>query len=152
MTRRTSTRRRPRGQLRKRLLLPLPREEIEQMSLQYHAALEAIRMKQGSAHGMRILLQMIILTGFIDDARRQDIRADVLTAAERGILVAFERGERESVWTFDESTDELVATLLAWHDDQLCTAPLAVLMEAIERVGRMTEGKSYERPPIRFTP
>ncbi|MFJ6059996.1 hypothetical protein ACIQHE_26185, partial [Burkholderia vietnamiensis] len=66
MTRRASTRRRPRGQLAKRLLLPMPRDEIEKMSLQYHSALEAIRMRQGSAFGMRILLQMIMLTGFID--------------------------------------------------------------------------------------
>ena len=152
VTRRASTRRRPRGQLAKRLLLPMPRDEIEKMSLQYHSALEAIRMRQGSAFGMRILLQMIMLTGFIDEARRQEIRVKVLVAAERGIQAAFDRGEREDLWTFDEQTDELVSMLLAWHDDQLRTAPLAVLLEAIERMDRLIDGKSFERPPTRFTP
>lgn len=150
--RRANMRRRPRGQLGKRQLLPMPRQEIEQMSLQYHAVLEAIRMRQGSAYGMRILLQMIVLTGFIDQARRQDIRIDALMAAERGIQAAFDRGERDDVWMFDEETDALVATLLAWHDDQLRTVPLAVLMEAVERMDRLIDGKSFERPPMRFIP
>lgn len=155
MTRRTNTRRRPQGRLAKRLLLPMPRDEIEKMSLQYHAALEALRMKRGNAFGMRILLQMVIMTGFIDEARRHEVRREVLIAAERGIRTAFERGEhgeRENEWTFDAQTDEQVAALLVWHDDQLRTAPLAVLMEAVERMERLQRGQSYERPPTRFTP
>lgn len=81
-----------RKKLDKRMLLPMPRHEIEAMSLQYHAALEALRMKQGSSHGLRILLQMIVLTGFIDEARRREIRIEVLAAAEQEINAAFERG------------------------------------------------------------
>jgi len=134
MTRRPNTRRRPRGQIDKRLLLPMPREEIEQMSLQYHATLEAIRMNQGSAFGMRVLLQMIVLTGFIDEARRHDIRVEALVAAERGIRDAFERGEREDVWTFDEKTDELVSMLLAWHGG-------AFDLHALFRLGAFRPGK-----------
>ncbi len=135
MTRRTNTQRRSRGQLGKRLLLPLPRTEIEQMSLQYHAALEAIHMKQGSAHGMRILLQIIVLTGFIDEARRQDIRVEALIAAERGIQAAFERGEhgRTGIRRADRHA-RFNSARVARRSATLGSASLAVLMEAVEAI------------------
>ncbi|KVS53646.1 hypothetical protein WK43_25755 [Burkholderia ubonensis] len=52
----------------------------------------------------------------------------------------------------DPQTDELVAALLTWHDDQLRAAPLAVFAEALERLERlerMRDGRSYDRPPTR---
>ncbi|RQR51432.1 hypothetical protein DIE19_29430 [Burkholderia sp. Bp9126] len=49
----------------------------------------------------------------------------------------------------DPETDELVASLLEWHDDQLRAAPLAVFAEALERLERMRDGRSYDRPPTR---
>lgn len=143
------TRPAPRARLTRRLLLPLPRHEVEEISLQYHVALEALRMKRGSAHGLRILLQMVILTGFIDEARRHELRVEVLVAAEREINVGFERGQRESEWRLDASGVEVVASLLAWHDGQIRTTPLAVLVEAMERVERLRDGKSSSRPPVR---
>lgn len=110
-----------RAKLGKRILLPMPRHEIEAMSLQYHVTLEALRMRQGSAHGLRTLLQMVVLTGFIDDARRREIRIELLVAAEREINAAFERGAQDDVWRLAARGDDLVAALLGWHDDQLRT-------------------------------
>ncbi|WP_323123699.1 hypothetical protein [Burkholderia alba] len=141
-----------RGKLSKRMLLPMPRHEIEAMSLQYRTVFEALRMRCGSAHGLRTLLQMVIFTGFIDEARRHEIRAEVLVAAEQGINAAFERGEQDGEWWLDAYIEELVASLLAWHDDQLRTTPLAVLMETVERMERFKAGKSYNRPPVRPIP
>ena len=139
----------PRAKVQRRMLLPMPREEIQALSLQYHAALEALRMKRGSPHGLRILLQVIILVGFVDEARRHEIRVEVLVAAERGVNAAFARGEEEGEWWLDAQTDELIASLLAWHDDQLRTAPLTVWSEAIERMERLRDGKPYDRPPVK---
>ncbi|WP_323123800.1 hypothetical protein [Burkholderia alba] len=136
----------------KRMLLPMPRHEVEAMSLQYHAAFEALRMKRGSAYGLKTLLQLVILTGFIDEARRHEIRVEVLVAADRGIHAAFERGNQDGEWWLDPDIEEIVSSLLAWRDDQLRTAPLAVLMEAIERMERFRAGKSYDRPPVRAVP
>lgn len=122
------------------------------MSLQYHAAFEALRMGRGSAYGVRILMQAIVLTGFIDDARRSEIRADALVLAERGLCDAIKRGESDDCWMLDSAdATAVIAALLAWHDDQLRTAPLAVLEEAIERLERLRVGKSFERPSVRVT-
>ncbi|MEQ5844425.1 MULTISPECIES: hypothetical protein [Paraburkholderia] len=128
------------------MLLPMPRHEIEAMSLQYHAALEALRMKQGSAHGLRILLQVIVLTGFIDEARRREIRVEVLVAAEQEINAAFERGAKDNQWTLDAQGEDLIAALLGWHDDQLRAAPMVVLLEAAGRLERLRKDKTAQRP------
>lgn len=49
-------------------------------------------------------------------------------------------------WALDPQTDELVAALIAWHDDQLHAVPLAVFAEALERLERMRDGRSYDQP------
>jgi hypothetical protein len=49
----------------------------------------------------------------------------------------------------DPLTDELVAALIGWHDDQLRAAPLAVFAEALERLERLRDGRSYDRPAAR---
>ncbi|RQP96555.1 hypothetical protein DF164_33495 [Burkholderia stagnalis] len=87
--------------------------------------------------------------GFVDEARTHELRAEVLVATERGINAALERGIASEEWTLDPETDELVTALLAWHDDQLRAAPLAVFAEALEQDGRMRDGRSYDRPPTR---
>ncbi|KVC67688.1 hypothetical protein WI74_28020 [Burkholderia ubonensis] len=104
-------------------------------------------MRRGSAHGLAVLLQLIVLAGFVDEARKHELRAEVLVATERGVNAALERGIAGDEWTLDPQTDELLAALLAWHDDQLRAAPLAVFAEALERLERMRDGRSYDRPP-----
>ncbi|HGF4016588.1 TPA: hypothetical protein ACF6X2_004782, partial [Burkholderia cenocepacia] len=74
---------------------------------------------------------------------------EVLVATERGINAALKQGKTCGVWTLDPQTDELVAALIGWHDDQLRAAPLAVFAEALERLERMRDGRSYDRPPAR---
>ncbi|WP_155636418.1 hypothetical protein [Burkholderia stagnalis] len=95
------------------------------------------------------LLQLVVLAGFVDEARKHDQCAEVLVATERGINAALDRGIANEEWTLDPQTDELVAALLTWHDDQLRAAPLAVFAEALERLERMRDGRSYDRPPTR---
>ncbi|KWN85457.1 hypothetical protein WM24_15905 [Burkholderia ubonensis] len=63
------------------MLLPMPRQKAEALSLQYHVAFQALRMRLGSAHGLAILLQLVTL-------------AEVLVATERGINAALERASR----------------------------------------------------------
>ncbi|MGN4224978.1 hypothetical protein ACS0Y6_34310, partial [Burkholderia gladioli] len=79
------------ARLQRTLLLPLPQRHAEELSLQYHTAFQALRMRQGCAHGLAILLQLVVLAGFIGEARRHEIRAEVLVAAERGINASLER-------------------------------------------------------------
>lgn len=138
-----------RAKITRTLLLPMPRQKAEALALQYHAAFQALRMRRGSAHGLAVLLQLVVLAGFVDEARKHELRAEVLVATERGINAALDRGIASEEWTLDPQTDELVAALLAWHDDQLRAVPLAVFAEALERLERMRDGRSYDRPPTR---
>lgn len=131
------------------LLLPMPRQKAEELALQYHAAFQALRMGCGSAHGLAVLLQLVVLAGFVDEARKHELRMEVLVATERGINAALEQGKACGKWALDPQTDELVAALIGWHDDQLHVAPLAVFAEALERLERMRGGRSYDRPPAR---
>ncbi|NTX20591.1 hypothetical protein [Burkholderia cepacia] len=60
-------------------------------------------------------------------------------ASERGINDALERGRDSGEWCLDPQTDELVAALIAWHDDQLRCAPLGVFADALERLERIRD-------------
>lgn len=135
--------------LQRTLLLPLPQHHADELSLQYHTAFQALRMRQGCAHGLAILLQLVVLAGFIDEARRHEIRAEILVAAERGINVALEHGKASGEWTLDAQTDELMASLIAWHDAQLRTTPLSVIRQALDRLERLRDGKSFNQLPAR---
>jgi hypothetical protein len=133
--------------LTKTLLLPMPAHQAQRLSLEYHTAFQALRMQRGSQHGLAVLLQLVVLAGFIDEARRHELPGDVLASAEQGINAALKHGASSNEWTLDAQTDELVAALISWHDDQLRSAPLTVFAEAIERLERLRDGKSYARPP-----
>ncbi|MDC6130069.1 Fis family transcriptional regulator, partial [Burkholderia gladioli] len=55
-------------QLGKRKLLPLSKEAVDAMAMQYHTALVALQARQGAEHGVMILLQMVVVAGFIGEA------------------------------------------------------------------------------------
>ncbi|KWF83372.1 hypothetical protein WL94_23335 [Burkholderia cepacia] len=117
----------------------MPHQQAEKLSLEYHAAFEALRMHRGSARGLAVLLQMVVLSRLIDEARKRELRTEILVTSERGINDALERGRDSGVWCLDPQTDELVAALIAWHDDQLRGAPLGVFADALERLERIRD-------------
>ncbi len=125
----------------------MPRQQAEELALQYHVTFQALRMRRGSAHGLSVLLQLVVLTSFVDEARRHELCPEVMVATERGINVALEHAKTCGEWVLDPQTDELVAALIGGHDDQLRGAPLAVFAEALERLERLRDGRSYDRPP-----
>ncbi|QGA41738.1 hypothetical protein GAS19_30080 (plasmid) [Burkholderia glumae] len=90
-----------------------------------------------------------MLAGFIDEARRHEIRTEVLVAAERGINVALEHGKSTGEWTLYAQTDELMASPIAWHDAQLRTTPLPVIQQALDRFDRLRDGKAFNQLPAR---
>ncbi|MCW3609108.1 hypothetical protein [Burkholderia cenocepacia] len=71
--------------------------------------------------------------GWLFCFRSSCLRAEILLTAERGINGALERGKAGREWGLEPQKDELVATLIAWHDDQLRTAPLDMFAEVLER-------------------
>jgi hypothetical protein len=134
------------ARLNRTMLVPMPRSHAEELSLQHHAAYESLRMKQGSEHGLATLLQMVVVTAFVDEARRHELRTDVIKVAEQAINEALERGRAGAGWFLDGQGEEIIAALIAWHDDQLRNAPLTTFAEALERLERLRDGRSYSRP------
>ncbi|WP_091797036.1 hypothetical protein [Burkholderia sp. WP9] len=68
------------------LLLPMPRQDSDRLSLTNHLVLSALKAQQGSAFGVRILLEMVLMTGFVDEARSQEILPEVLVEAEETVM------------------------------------------------------------------
>ena len=125
-----------RNRLAKMRLLPLPRGESDRFSLQNHAALTALAARQGSAASLQQLLDMIILTGFIDEARSRELNPETLATAGHAIEAAHSRGTSSGEWYLDDEARDLCAALVSWHDKQLASVPRYVLEEAVERVDR----------------
>nr|WP_322067273.1 hypothetical protein [Burkholderia ubonensis] len=67
-------------------------------------------------------MQRAALTSFIAEVRRRELRPEVLLPTDRGINTALELGEASGEQALDPQTDELVAALITWHDDQLRAA------------------------------
>lgn len=128
------------------MLFPMPREDSNRLSLQNHFVLSALAARQGCAFNLRILLQMVVMTGFIDNARSQEILPEVLVEAEEKISEAFSRGQETGHWYLDGRPLELCQALITWHVGQLRTAPLFILENAIEQLERLrTSDLSIER-------
>ncbi len=49
----------------------------------------------------------------------------------------------------DAQTDEFMASLIAWHDGQLRSTPLSVIRQALYRLERLRDGKSFSQLPAR---
>ena len=111
----------------KPMLLPMPRQDSDRLSLQNHLVLSALEAHQGSASRLPILLQMVMLTSVIDDARSNEIRPEALVAAEQSINEAFFRGQETDQWYLHGRPLELCRALSTWHDRQLRTAPLHII-------------------------
>ncbi|WP_322074900.1 Fis family transcriptional regulator, partial [Burkholderia cepacia] len=107
----------------------------------YHTALAALRAGEGTERGVCVLLQMVILTGFIGDLRSDPINLPLLQQMDADLVAAFDRGRKTGAWFFDESVADLCAALLTHHDQQLKTAPLVLLQEAINQLERFKRGE-----------
>ncbi|CAG9257136.1 hypothetical protein [Burkholderia cepacia] len=60
----------------------MPHRHAEKLALEYHGAFEALHVRRGSAHGLAVLLQLVVLFRFIDAARKRELRVEILVASE----------------------------------------------------------------------
>jgi hypothetical protein len=132
-------------------LLPIPRTSADELSMHYHVALEALRMQQGSDHCVRLLIQLLVLTGFIAEAGHGEISAEQWLTTERALLGAFDRGNETGDWLLDDEAFRLCAVVVTLHDRQLRTASLSVVSEASERMELVQAGNPYDRGVARRT-
>ncbi|WP_244116692.1 Fis family transcriptional regulator [Burkholderia gladioli] len=130
-------------QLGKRKLLPLSKEAVDAMAMQYHTALVALQARQGAEHGVMILLQIVVVAGFIGEATAVKIDPAVLGELESALNAALERGQATEEWFLDAQAHDLCAALLAEHERQLSVTPLATLQEVLARVKRFAGGERF---------
>ncbi|WP_186156530.1 Fis family transcriptional regulator [Burkholderia gladioli] len=131
------------NRLQKRSLLPLSKEAVDAMAMQYHTALAALKAKQGSKHGVRILLQMVVVAGFIGDATAVRIDPDVLIQLDGALCDALDHGEDTGNWLVNDTIHDLCAALLVEHERQLRVVPVNVLREVLDRATRFRNGERY---------
>lgn len=125
-------------------LLPLVRQDADQVSMRYHAALAALRNQQGTRIHLQRLLQMLVMTTFIGEAYASPVRSDVLVAAKEHIGAAVTRAKDTGLWTLDDEAIELCAAIVTHHDYQLRTAPLAAIADATQRLDRFLNSQSCD--------
>jgi hypothetical protein len=129
----------------KALLLPMKRESADELSLQVHIALDAMRRSCGCAGAAQILTQAMIVTGFIAEAGYGSATFEQMRSAEQAISAAVDRGRDAGMWMLDEDAFAQFATIATTYDYQLQRAPLSVIAGASDRLDRFRAGESIDQ-------
>jgi hypothetical protein len=120
----------------KAMLLPIPRTCADDLALQVHLALAALR-RGGSHHDARSLLHVHVLATTMVDAGYGALTQAQVNDADAALLGCFERGQAGGGWQLDDAGFDAIAPIVTVYDEQLQRAPLWVLTEASERLERM---------------
>lgn len=128
----------------KSMLLPIPRAVANELALQVHLALAALR-RGGTGDDARALLHAHVLAQSIAEAGYGVLEPEQVRAADAALIASFERGNTGGGWQLDEAGFEAVAQLVSVYDRQLQGAPLWALTEASERLERMGAGDASQQ-------
>lgn len=121
----------------KALQLPLPRATADALSLRYHIALEAMRTGNGYPAAVHTLTAMMLLTQFLAGAGYGRISSEARIESERSITDAFNTGNEQGEWMFDDVGYAHFAAIVSVHDFQLYSAPMSAIIAAGERLDRL---------------
>jgi hypothetical protein len=128
----------------KSMLLPIPHAVANELALQVHLALAALR-HGGSSEDARALLHAHVLAQSIAEAGYGVLEPEQVRVADAALIACFERGNTGGGWQLDEAGFEALAQLVTVYDRQLQSAPLWALTEASERLERMGTGEADQR-------
>lgn len=120
---------------KKVLYLPLDRESVARVSIQFRMALEVARAGQGDASTLRCLGQAVAMAGLIAHAGHGDIAEEELAAGERAILGVLASGDVSNWGLGPEAMSNLTAVINE-HDRQLRESRLDVVATALDRIER----------------
>lgn len=139
---------RPAGRkpLSKRMLLPVPRNRANEISLTVHLAFSACRGDHGNAHLMSELVRAVYLSYYL---LQDDCDAELhgcYRQAERVLDQVLEKAAYSNVWRIAEEGVAALEEVIAIYDRQVMTVPTWKLLNASERLNRFALGKS--RSPI----
>jgi hypothetical protein len=128
----------------KSMLLPIPHAVANELALQVHLALAALR-QGGSSEDARALLHAHVLAQSIAEAGYGALEPEQVRVADTALIACFERGNTGGGWQLDDAGFQAIAQLVTVYDRQLQAAPLWVLTEASERLERMGVGEADQR-------
>lgn len=128
----------------KTLLLPMRRTSADELSLQVHIALDAMRRGKGCANATQTLCQAMILVGLLAELGYGTATYEQMQSAEAIISAAFDRGRDSDVWCFGDDDFEQFALIVTTYDAQLQSAPMSAIAEASNRLDRFRAGESFE--------
>ncbi|XUW93698.1 hypothetical protein OH764_36760 (plasmid) [Burkholderia sp. M6-3] len=128
----------------KTLLLPMPRAAADELSLQIHLALDAMRRGKGNVNTAQTLCQAMILVGLLSDLGYGDATVEQMRSAETVISAAFDQGRDLGVWRLDDEGFTQFAMIATMYDEQLRRAPMSAMAEASNRLDRFRAREPFE--------
>ncbi|TAM06817.1 MAG: hypothetical protein EPN70_04515 [Paraburkholderia sp.] len=125
----------------KAMLLPMPRACANDLALQVHLALAALR-GGGTNHDAQAMLHTHVLAMSIVNAGYGALTQAQVRDADAALLACFERGRSDGNWRLDAAEADALAAIVTVYDLQLQFAPLWALTEASERLEQMGMGET----------
>jgi hypothetical protein len=133
-----------RARAAKAMLLPLPRSTADELALQVHLALDALRRGKGSVGDAQTLTQAMLLATFIVEAGYGKLTPEALRTADAFSAACFERGRASGEWVLDPAGYEAFTAIVTVYDQQLQKAPLWAITDASDRLDPFSAGESYQ--------
>nr|WP_050456070.1 hypothetical protein [Candidatus Burkholderia verschuerenii] len=134
-----------RVQLTKAQLLPIPRAVANELALQAHLAVEALRAGATDIAPAQQVTEVMLLTKFLADAGHGEFSNDALASADRAIAAVFDAGRDSGVWALPSEECDSFSAIVSLYDHQLQRATLGALTVASERLERFKAGEPYQQ-------
>jgi hypothetical protein len=134
-----------RAQLTKAQLLPIPRAVADELALQAHLSLVALRAGATDITPAHQVTEVMLLAKFLAEAGHGEFSADELAHADKVMAGVFDEGRASSTWSLPASEAERFAAIVALYDHQLHRATLNALTSASERLERFKAGEPYQQ-------
>ncbi|KIG07625.1 hypothetical protein [Caballeronia concitans] len=129
--------------LSKAQLLPIPRAVADNLALQAHLSLEALRAGSPDIGPAQHITEVMLLARFLAEAGHGCFPDEALRDADATMANTFARGDRSRVWTVDANDLEQLAAIVSLYDHQLRRASLAALTIASARLDQLKAGEPY---------
>jgi len=124
----------------KTMLLPMQRASVDELSLRYHLALDALGRGAGTLESAQLVTEAVLSTGFLKEAGYGAISYETIRCAEQHSNALFQCGKDDGEWRFDDAAHACLAQVLTAHDQQLFSARLADVIAAADRLDRLKAG------------
>ncbi|KWZ58676.1 hypothetical protein WK57_16280 [Burkholderia ubonensis] len=129
-----TVRRAGRPGLAKHLLMPLPTEKVQALSLENHLALATVRGGRGDLDQLSCLIRVVYLACYLRDATSASAEVEPYRRAEAALNACITRVELAERCLLLDHELATVERILVIHDEQLAAIPWHRYLSAWERL------------------